>query len=355
MNTLDLWTNGLQENFEEYLATASASRRQAIPMSHSICRRVRRDFSSTSSPAAPSRSSAPTTAGRNASYYDPNMRSPYILNWNAGFQYQLSSNMVVELTYQGSSGVGLLNRWDINQIPLNISHRLQRTGPAFGARRRTSSHGRTSDRSFTTATMATTAFIRALSSSRSDIRQGLTFTTFYTRSKAIDEDSDDAAAGGVTFYNRRLEKARSDYDVSDRWVTYATYELPFGRGRRFLANANSVVNGALRATGGWGLSRPLNPERRSDLRRRQQQRVPARHAPAGPGSRQDVRRYQIAVGPPRSLPPYCHLPGSVDRHQRLCLPGIVYARTERAQYHQRPGCAVAPVLGGKVVSVLRNA
>ena len=52
----------------------------------------------------------------------------------------------------------------------------------------------------------------------------------------------------MTFYNRRLEKARSDYDVSDRWVTYLTYELPFGRGRRFLTTPNRVVNGAF---GDW--------------------------------------------------------------------------------------------------------
>jgi hypothetical protein len=36
--------------------------------------------------------------------------------------------------------------------------------------------------------------------------RGLSLTSFYTWSKSIDEDSDDGAAGGVTFYNRRLEK-----------------------------------------------------------------------------------------------------------------------------------------------------
>ena len=36
---------------------------------------------------------------------------------------------------------------------------------------------------------------------------GLSFTSFYTWGKSIDEASDDSTASGVTFYNRRLEKA----------------------------------------------------------------------------------------------------------------------------------------------------
>ena len=75
--------------------------------------------------------------------------------------------------------------------------------------------------------------------------------TFYTRSKSIDESSSDGGAGGVTFYNRALEKGRSNYDVANRWVTYATYELPFGHGKSLMANANRWVDGFL---GNWSIS-----------------------------------------------------------------------------------------------------
>ena len=63
---------------------------------------------------------------------------------------------------------------------------------------------------------------------------GFTFTSFYTFGKSIDEASDDGTASGVTYYNRRLEKGRSNYDVAHRWVTYAIWELPFGKGKQFL-------------------------------------------------------------------------------------------------------------------------
>ena len=63
---------------------------------------------------------------------------------------------------------------------------------------------------------------------------GLSFTSFYTWGKSIDEASDDGTASGVTYYNRRLDKARSNYDVAHRWITYAIWDLPFGKGKKFL-------------------------------------------------------------------------------------------------------------------------
>ena len=44
----------------------------------------------------------------------------------------------------------------------------------------------------------------------------------------------DGAATGITWYNRSLEKGRAGFDVSHRWVSTVTYELPIGKGRRFL-------------------------------------------------------------------------------------------------------------------------
>jgi hypothetical protein len=49
------------------------------------------------------------------------MRMPYVMNWSAGFQWNFSNTWLVEILYQGSRGVRLLNNWDINQIPLDIS------------------------------------------------------------------------------------------------------------------------------------------------------------------------------------------------------------------------------------------
>ena len=157
------------------------------------------------------------------------MRAPYVMNWNAVVQRQLGRDWLVEFTYQGSSSVGLLNRWDINAIP----GYLQRSGsvgehparsaelptiPPFWELLHYSNYGHSSFHS------GTVKVEKRMSS-------GFSFTCFYTWGKSIDEASDDSTATGVTFYNRRLEKARSNYDVTHRWITYAIWEIPVGKGK----------------------------------------------------------------------------------------------------------------------------
>ncbi|MEX2262973.1 MAG: TonB-dependent receptor [Bryobacteraceae bacterium] len=250
VNTLDIWTTGLRENFEEYFATAVV---QPPPGNPDVAFRISQgpppiQFNVLADGTVPFVGT--NYSGRSASLYDPNMRSPYVMNWSGGFQYQLSGSSVIEFGYQGSAGVGLLNRWDINAVPLDIADTFQqldtirrsaqnyRPWPHFGNIFHYGNYGHNSFHS------GTFKFDKRSS-------HGLSFTSFYTWSKAIDEASGDGAASGVTFYNRRLEKARSDYDVAHRWVTFATYQLPVGRGRKFLSDRGGLVNALL---GGWDLA-----------------------------------------------------------------------------------------------------
>lgn len=247
VNTLDVWTNGLRQNFDEYTAVANVQPPPGDP---------RVAFYLSQGPGAITYNTLPNGtapfSGRNfgarpASLIDPNMRAPYVLNWNAGFQYQLSSDIVVEATYQGSSGVGLLGNWDINQIPLNVSTDTARLTDIFRAAQnfRPFPH-------FGTINMFSNFGHNSFHSGTVKIdkrfRNGWSLTSFYTWSRAIDEASTDGGANGLDYFNRRLEKGRSNYDVGHRWVTFALYDLPFGKGRKWLAGSNRVINGIF---GGW--------------------------------------------------------------------------------------------------------
>ena len=249
VNTLDLWVNSLRENFEEYLATAVIEQPPGNP---DIAFKLSQGPPPVQFNIQPD-GSAPfigtNYSGRSASYYDSNMRAPYVMNWNAGFQKELGSNYLLEFTYQGSAGVGLLNRWDINQIPLNIStdpaqlEIVRRSAqnykpyPQFGSVLHYSNYGHSSFHS------GTVKVEKRMSS-------GLSFTSFYTWGKAIDEASNDGTATGVDFYNRRLEKGRAAHDVSHRWITYAIWDLPVGLGRRWLNNRSLVA----KIVGNWQLA-----------------------------------------------------------------------------------------------------
>lgn len=81
---------------------------------------------------------------------------------------------------------------------------------------------------------------------------GLTYLVSYTYAKSIDTSSAIRNQGGDTLfpqnsYCRACERARSAYDVRQRYVTSAQYELPVGKGKA-LDVPNSLLNALV---GGW--------------------------------------------------------------------------------------------------------
>ncbi|MBN8729082.1 MAG: TonB-dependent receptor [Acidobacteria bacterium] len=246
MYSVDLFTNGVGQNFEEYVATANV---QAAPGNPSHAFLLSQGpgsirFTTAADGSVPFQGT--NFGGRNISFYDPNMRLPYVAMWSAGFQTQLSGSWLMDVQYQGSSGVGLLNNWDMNVVPLNISNdtavlnqvfaATQNYKPytQFGAIQHYSNYGHNSHHS------GTLRFERRYA-------QGMTLNAFYQLGKTLNDGDDDGGRSGITFYNRDLEKARASYDIRHRFVSVFTYELPFGKGRKMM-NGGGISNHIL---GNW--------------------------------------------------------------------------------------------------------
>jgi len=244
--TQDLMSNGINQNFEEYFATASI---QAPPGDPRPVFQLSQGpppvrFNIVADGSVPF--SGSNFANRSASWFDPNMRLPYVMNWSGGLQWNFTQNWLLEATYQGSRGVRLLNNWDINQIPLNISTnptQLQaiftanqnfKPYPQFGPIQHYSNYG---DNSYHGGTWRVEKRYSA----------GLVMNAFYTFSKSLNNGDNDGGVSGITFYNRALEKGRANYDIRHRFVSVLTYELPFGKGRKFM-NKGGIVNALF---GGW--------------------------------------------------------------------------------------------------------
>ena len=87
---------------------------------------------------------------------------------------------------------------------------------------------------------------------------GLLFNFAYTLSKVIDDQSGDpivttfTPTSVATLDNRnlRLDRARADFDQKHVIILTWIYELPFGRGKRFMNTNSRILNGLL---GGWSL------------------------------------------------------------------------------------------------------
>jgi len=181
-------------------------------------------------------------SSRTAAYWDPNLHNPYVMNWNAGVQYQINPSYLLELTYQGSAGVGLIENWNINTFPIDFAAgnptlqqavfnnpQAYRPFPQFGNVTLRSNDGHSTYHS------ATIKLEKRYS-------RGLILSSFYTFAKTLDEqDNDNAGSGVAPIQDRRLEKGRAGWDRQNVFTTSLTYELPIGKGRRLL-NRSGFLN-----------------------------------------------------------------------------------------------------------------
>lgn len=251
MISTDLFTNDVSQNFEEYIATANVQSPAGDPRPVFRLSQGPPRFSFATAADGSVPYVGTNYGSRNATWYDPNFRTPYIMNWSAGFQYQFGQNWLMEALYQGSAGVKLMNTWNINVLPINafpgpsdpvrtevMRQQFQnfKPFPQFGNVNLVSNFGHN------TYHAGTLRFEKRYS-------RGVTLNSFYTWSKTINNADDDGTASGITYYNRSLEKGRANYDIHHRWVSTITTELPFGKGRRWL-NGGRISNALL---GGWEL------------------------------------------------------------------------------------------------------
>ncbi|HJP92323.1 MAG TPA: TonB-dependent receptor [Pyrinomonadaceae bacterium] len=157
---------------------------------------------------------------------DPNLRTPYIQNFNFNIQQELFRNGVLEVGYVGSHGTKLFRYRDINQ-PANPSVSSARpfdNGPFAPS-------GGTF---FYVNQLETTAFsnYNALQTSFSvRDRRGFSTQINYTWSHSIDNASDgqDYVANATqpdNSYCTRCEKANSNFDNRHRFVVTASYAIP---------------------------------------------------------------------------------------------------------------------------------
>ena len=160
------------------------------------------------------------------------LRTPYMQHWNLNVQQQLGRSRVLEIAYVGSKGTKLLSARDINQPPPSILPPglpfVPRPNPLFDDITLLESRASSNYHS-----------LQARLQQRLDF--GLALLGSYTWSKSIDDASNFfTSAGDPNFpqnsYDVRAERGRSNFDVRHRLSVSYSYDLPFGKGRAFLAD-----------------------------------------------------------------------------------------------------------------------
>jgi hypothetical protein len=181
---------------------------------------------------------------------NPDAVDPSVDQWNVGIQRLLPGNMVATLDYVGTKGSHLSTLRSLNQPFLNANGTIMTIQgtttpilpyPLLGPVEYRDNGG-------------DSAYHGGELTIEKRFSQGLSFRTAYTYSKSIDESQEHLASGGTgsfTQNNRDLHERRgpSDFDVRHRFVASYIYELPFGKGRKFI-NAGALSE----VLGGWRIS-----------------------------------------------------------------------------------------------------
>lgn len=170
------------------------------------------------------------------------LRTAYMQHWNLNVQQQLGENSVLEIAYVGSKGTKLLTARDINQpqpsaLPPGLPF-VPRPDPRF-------------DDIDLLESRANSNYNSLQARFQQRLSRGLTSLVSYTWSKSIDNASNFfSSAGDPNFpqnsYDTRAERGRSNFDVRHRLSVSYSYDLPFGKGRRYFADdgwVSSLLSG----------------------------------------------------------------------------------------------------------------
>ena len=219
---------------------------------------------------------------------DPNSASakrvPYSENWNLAVQFELPKKFgALEVAYVGNRGVHLytpqvnVNLRDPNFVSIIEANGLDATGTFTDPLGRINLTGTV--QTITRSSVGTPFFgfellNRYFDASASSIRhgayvsfvrsigRGLNATANYTFATSIDNASDASpdvrvlttgSVRGQVSLGGSLngDRALSSYDVRNNFTATFNWDLPFGSGRRYLADAPSFVKGVV---GNWKLS-----------------------------------------------------------------------------------------------------
>jgi hypothetical protein len=157
-----------------------------------------------------------------------NFREPYVQAWNFAIQRALPGNFSIDVAYVGNHGVAQTVNYNLNAATvLGLDTRGQPLFNKFG--RRANANFRY--QGFSTSYNALQVkFDRRFSN-------GLLINGHYTWSKAMGM-APSGETGGLRYYiNPERNWQRLNFDRTQNFVFGYVYELPFGKGKRYLSNS----------------------------------------------------------------------------------------------------------------------
>ncbi len=171
-------------------------------------------------------------------------QTPSFQSWNFNVERQITGTMMAEVAYAGSHSGHLLYCYNPQEVEPGTAPVTQRlTLPAIASIR---SITQCDERNMSNYHGLQAKLTKSFSS-------GLQFLASYTWSKSLDYGGSAASGGGAvgnaqTITNFRAGYGPSGFDIPHRFVGSLNWELPFGKGRRYLQSGPLSY-----IAGGWQL------------------------------------------------------------------------------------------------------
>ncbi len=187
--------------------------------------------------------------GQSISGRDPFYKFPYLQQWNANVQQVFIWDTTMQLAYLGARGehLPIANTFDINQLP-------DTAAPAAANR----PYPQYQNVNVNSALIGDTYYHSLQATLVKRFRSGGTILGNYSWSKLLGTADSlnpqvETHAGGVIqdYTNLRGERSYTSFDVPQRLVVSYILDLPVGKGKRFLSNADGTLNAVV---SGWNAS-----------------------------------------------------------------------------------------------------
>lgn len=212
-----------------------------------------------------------TFLGRAVAFFNPVVNAPYSARWTLSIQRELSKNTVLELGYMANKAIGLQVDHNQNGVPLQyLSNSPVRDQPAIDRMTANVANpfaGLIPGTGLTGSTVTRNQLLRpyphftnVVAQQRNDgsshfhafqarlerrFANGFQMIANYQWSKLMEKRS------RLNDFDPFLEKRIAGEDRPQRLVVSGSYDLPFGKGQKFLSNSNVL---ARQLAGGWTLN-----------------------------------------------------------------------------------------------------
>lgn len=174
---------------------------------------------------------------------DPKLRTPYIGQWSFAIQQTVARNTIAEVDYIGTQSRKLPIRWNADDCSTAGSYACNASAKPFSQ----------FTYIYAMADEATANYNALVAKLQRQFEGGLSFVANYTWSKALTNTEQGGAPVGINQRGTCLscDKGMAGFNVPQRLVASAVWQVPAGHGQRWLSGAGPLVDAAV---SGWMLN-----------------------------------------------------------------------------------------------------